>query len=376
MRRSLLLLFAPLLLLLALAIFAQHRVAALYRGDPGAQSSRADAVASWAQRFAGAEADSPGSAFFDAEWSYGTCTMVVMGLGQVVLEHPELEERYLPAMEACLDWLMLPESRDFGTGRWGSDGMDGPSTLGEHAYLGYLDLALGMHRLLRPESRYAAAHDALSEALAARLRLPIHRFQTYPGESYPVDQAMAAGAVGLHARATGVDRSALLADWGVRFREAAVDPDTGWLFQRLHVDDGAPVDHPRGSGTALAAYGLLYGDPRLSSELHAALAERGLRSPLGLGAVREYPPGVEGWGDIDSGPVILGFGVSATGFAIAGARAHGDARTYRSIGRTATLFGLPWRRHGGRWYLTGGAIGNAILLAMQTAPVVEPPAGP
>ncbi len=304
--RTRLLLSAPLILALGLVACAQHRIAGLYAGDLRAQSRQADAVAAWAERHAGAEADSPGSAFFDAEWSFGTCTMVVMGLGQVALEHPELEERYLPAMQACLDWLMLPESRAFGTGRWGADGLERPSILGEHAYLGYLNLALGMHRLLEPESPYAATHDALSEALAARLRLPIHRFQTYPGESYPVDQAMAAGSVGLHARATGVDRDALLADWADRFRRAAVDPDTGWLFQRLHLDEGAPVDHPRGSGTALAAYGLLYADPQLSAELYGALAERGLRSPLGLGAIMEYPPGISGRGDIDSGPVILG----------------------------------------------------------------------
>jgi hypothetical protein len=371
MRRSLLLLFAPLLLLLALAIFAQHRVAALYRGDPGAQSSRADAVASWAQRFAGAEADSPGSAFFDAEWSYGTCTMVVMGLGQVVLEHPELEERYLPAMEACLDWLVQPEARSFGTGRWGDDGADrGPQDPG-HAYLGYMNLAMSMHRLLVPDSRYAALNDAISEQLAAGLASPAHRFQTYPGESYPVDQAVAAGSVGLHARATGLDRDASLADWSARFREAAVDPGSGWLVQRLDSQDGSPGDLPRGSGTALAAYGLLYADPALSRELHQALVAGGLRTPLGLGVIREYAPGYSGRGDIDSGPVILGFGVSATGFALAGARAHGDAAAYRSICRTATLFGLPAPGHGGRWFHTGGAIGNAIMLAMLTAPTVD-----
>ena len=370
MKKIMLILSAPLILLLGLLACAQHRVVGLYEGDQAAQAAQADAVAAWAEGFAGAQADSPGSAFFDAEWSFGTCTMVVMGLGQVVLEHPELKERYLPGMEACLDWLMLPESRAFGSAKWDGDGLERPGLEAEHAYLGYLDLALGMHRMFEPESRYARAHDVLSAALAARLAAPIHRFRTYPRESYPVDQAVCAGAVGLHGLATGTDHSERLADWEARFRDAAVDSETGWLYQRLDSEDGFPSDRPRGSGTALAAYALLYAAPDLSAELYVALAERGLRAPLGLGVLREYPPGIHGRGDIDSGPVILGFGVSATGFAMAGARAHGDARAYRRIGRTAALFGLPGRRHGGRWYWAGGAIGNAIMLAMHSAPVV------
>ncbi len=371
-KRTLLLLSVPLLLILGLVACARHHISGLYDGDLAAQQAQADAVAAWAVDFAGAEANSPGSAFFDAEWSFGTCTMAVMGLGQVVLEHPQLKERYLPGMEACLDWLLLPEARAFGTGRWSADGFAVDSAQPGHAYLGYLNLALGMHRLLEPESRYAAQHDAISEMLAAGLALPVHRFQTYPWETYPVDQAMAAGSVGLHMRATGTDHSTLLRDWSDRFRDAAVDPETGWLIQRLVTEDGRAGDEPRGSGTALAAYGLLWAEPDLSRELYQALAAHGLRAPLGLGAIREYPPGTHGWGDIDSGPVIVGFGVSSTGFALAGARAHGDERAFTLIGRTATLFGLPARRHGGRWYLTGGAIGNAIMLAMQTAPVVGP----
>ena len=196
--RTLLITSLPFLFLLGLLACGHHRASRLYEGGRAAWEPHADAVAAWAEEHAGAAADSPGSAFFDAEWSFGTCGMVVMGLGQVALEHPELRERYLPAMEACLDWLLVPEARSFGTERWGSDGLDRPGLEPEHAYLGYLNLALGMHRMLAPDSRFAVTHDALTAALAARLSGPVHRFQTYPWESYPVDQAVVAGSVGLH----------------------------------------------------------------------------------------------------------------------------------------------------------------------------------
>ena len=73
-----------------------------------------------------------------------------------------------------------------------------------------------------------------------------------------------------------------------------------------------------------------------------------LYEPLGpLGAMREYPYGDDGAGDIDSGPLIFGRGVSATAFAIGAARADGDADTAAALLRTATMFGAPSEDPGG-----------------------------
>ena len=90
--------------------------------------------------------------------------------------------------------------------------------------------------------------------------------------------------------------------------------------------------------------------------------------------VREYPAGQHGRGDIDSGPIVLGYGVSATGFALGAARAHGDARTFRALYATLHLFGAPRRDDGGLELLSGGPLGNAIALAMLGAGAASVPA--
>ena len=101
------------------------------------------------------------------------------------------------------------------------------------------------------------------------------------------------------------------------------------------------------------------------------LLDRGDLTPAvvltGFGGVREYARGHEGGGDIDSGPVLFGVSVSATGFALAGARASGDRGLFTSLYRTAELFGVPVDRGAGRRFATGGPLGNALLLAMMTA---------
>jgi len=354
-----------LLVAVSLLLCGEARVRALYDGGASIQRHHADRLSGWILKRGGeAAVSSPGGARFDGEWSLVTCQLSLVGFAQIATAHPELSDRYRPASRACADWLVTDAARAFGTAAWGHDGLAALQGAPEHAYLGYLNVALGAHRLIEPDTPHAALHDALTASLAAGLSAPVWSFETYPGEVYPADLSVVAASVAMHDRATGGDHSALLSDWSVRFAAAARDPETGMLYQSLSPRGGVATGLPRGSGTAFAAYFLAGVDPILSGALYDALEVQGL---LGFGGVREYPPGVRGFGDIDSGPVLLGVSVSATGFGIAGARAHGDERTYRRLARTATLFGVPV----GGWNLTGGAIGNAILLAMMTAPPIE-----
>jgi hypothetical protein len=65
--------------------------------------------------------------------------------------------------------------------------------------------------------------------------------------------------------------------------------------------------------------------------------------------------------------VVLGVSVSATGFALAPARAHGRRDAFERLFRTTDLFGAPEASGDRRRFLTGGPIGNALLLALLTS---------
>jgi hypothetical protein len=87
--------------------------------------------------------------------------------------------------------------------------------------------------------------------------------------------------------------------------------------------------------------------------------------------VLEHPASYDehsGRADIDSGPVVFGFGVSATGFAIGASRANDDRDAFAALYATAHLFGAPFDEAGARTFATGGPLGDAILFAMLTAP--------
>lgn len=320
-----------------------------------------------------------GSALFDEEWQFGTFMMAAMGFGQTAMARPEgsaARRLNVARLETCLDALLSKEARNFDRQSWKDDPLDSlhvaPGSSrdrGHVAYLGYAGLALGLHRMLVPNSRFAEVHDAMARALDRRFVAAQRGFlETYPGEIYPVDNAAGLGAIALFARATHRPLPAGFKHGMDAIRMRGVDASSGLLFQAFGLD-GRPKDDARGSGTALAAYFLSFADAPTSTALYGAVRAELFRTVLGFGAVLEHSDAAAR-SDIDSGPVVLGFGVSATGFALGASRVHADRDAFLALYATANLFGAPFEENGERRFATGGPLGDAILFAMLTAPPV------
>lgn len=314
------------------------------------------------------------SALFRGEWLFGTYQMAALGLLQTCREHPELRDELRPGVENAIAGLLSPAVRAFDAQSWGEDALDsldGPH--GHAAYLGYLNLVLTLDRAIFADSRHTALNDRISAALARRFQAAPHQIiETYPDEAYPVDNASGLASLLLHQRLTGADHSAAISGTRECFRTRWRDPRTGLLLQAIDHRSGQPTDRGRASGTALAAYFLAMADPDLARPYFHSLRTHLAGSILGFGYVDEYTAGQQGGGDIDSGPLIFGMSPSGTGFTIATSRAFGDRSLYVSLARTAYLMGAPVTRGDERFFITGGPLGNAIMLAMFTAQPVRP----
>lgn len=57
--------------------------------------------------------------------------------------------------------------------------------------------------------------------------------------------------------------------------------------------------------------------------------------PLGVVGFREWPPGVDGASDTDSGPIVFGIGAAASALAISAAKAQGDGSLARQLQASA-----------------------------------------
>lgn len=310
---------------------------------------------------------STGSSRFDGEWAFGTCVMASLGFGQLAMGHASLTESSRASMDAAMTQLLAPGNRGFDRDAWQADALDSlDRDHGHAAFLGYANLALSLRRMLGP-SDFDEEGSRITEALARRLdKSDILLLETYPDERYPVDNAAVIASIALHDRALGRTPRAMVARFLEKFSARYVDPATGLVIQAVS-QSGQAVDRPRGSGTALAAYFLSFADEELSNRLHRAVRDELSGSVLGFGVVSEYSAGVGGSGDIDSGPLVFGWSVSAMGFFLGSAKAQRDERAFREMWRSFYLLGAPETRKDRLHFVSGGALGDAIVFAMLTA---------
>lgn len=336
-----------------------------YRGEPATVDALAEVVDGWVRAPLAPADYATGSALFDGEWWFGTYQMAALGFGQVALERPETRAVNLARMRVAIDDAMRRDVWTFDAGEWGDHALDDlAADPHDHAVLGYLGLALGVERQLDPQGPHAAVHDEVIAALSRRVQqrngLPL---ATYPGEAYPVDNAAVLAAIGLHARVTGQPAPGWLGEAVATWETRYVQED-GLVVQAVDPATGTARGRARGSGTALSAYFFGFSEPVLARRLGSAARDVLGGTTAGFGAVREYRRGEDGPGDIDSGPLVMGWSVSATGFSLASARRLGDEAWFADLYGTACFFGVPREGEG---FMTGGPLGNAILFAMLTA---------
>lgn len=205
-----------------------------------------------------------------------------------------------------------------------------------------------------------AAEDATFRASCERLDAAFRRngpfLDTYPGMAWPADNAV--GAAVLRSCGTLLDpRYTAAAQAWLREALEHADPATGLLPH----DAGWP--DPRGESVALMIRFVNEIDPAVAAAQYAGMERTFATRLLGvLPAVREFPRGVDGEGDIDSGPVILGVSAPASVVGIAAARVTGHQQAAADLRATPEVLGIPLQWGGERSYAFGAlAVGDAFL---------------
>jgi hypothetical protein len=196
--------------------------------------------------------------------------------------------------------------------------------------------------------------------------------EAHPGQSWPVDSLFAFEALQLHDRLYGTQYFKVFDKW-VASVESTKDKATGLHVSFLNLD-GTVRDVPRGCALSWSLAVLPRLAPKLAAEQWAAYKRSFFHCGFGTCVVREYPPGVERPGDVDSGPVVNGYGMSATAFALAAARANGDLETASALERLGESFGSPVVSPAGKRYLDGAVpMFDVLSLWVRTVPVTGRP---
>ncbi|MFC4070016.1 hypothetical protein [Actinoplanes subglobosus] len=233
-------------------------------------------------------------------------------------------------------------------------------------YAGWTNWLRGGLLTLRDDPAERARLDADSQALAAAFDASPTPFLTaYPGQAWPCDSTVAIASL----RLAGATRFAPTVDRWVSRARGLLDPATGLLPHHVDPTTGALVDGARGTSQAIIQRFLVDVDPVFAREQYLLFREGFLDRPLWLGpAIREYPHGVDGDGDVDSGPLIHGISLSTTVVAIGAAQAQGDHSLAAALANFGEFAGVPITTFSTKRYAFGLVpIGDAFLAWSKTA---------
>jgi hypothetical protein len=271
------------------------------------------------------------------EWGLFTLSFSTYALASLAAQQPELRAEAARTMrQAVAAALTAPMQQPYHG--LGDNQLAGYALPNSVLYLGHLNLMLGCLRQLEPGTPYRSLHDSLSAHLYRQLEAaPAGNLASYPHRYWVPDNTVALASLALHSRLTGSPYQRAGARWVAQARRQWLAPATGLLVSMVDTA-GRPAEEPRGSHLGWSIWFLARFDSAFARQQHQRYQAAHSTNLGVLRLYREQPGRYDtGAGDVDSGPLILGYGIPATAFALADAVALRDYRNAQRLRRVISL---------------------------------------
>ncbi len=308
------------------------------------------------------------------EWDLMRRMFVGLSLAnEAEAEHdPTRRAALLADLDAVADALVADDDRDgptffllpYGTAR--PFVHPDPVTEGPRSIFvdGEIALVLAARELVapRPERRDALAHR-IARIEASMNADPSHSGESYPDEAWSFCNTTALAALALFDAAHGTDHRSDADAWLAWAKAHLIDPSTGLLVSSYRLD-GTWRDRAEGSTIFQATHNLLLWDEPFARAQWDRAKRALVFDVAGFTLAREWPRASNGGGvDIDSGPIVplLDASPAASGFAVLGSVAFGDAASERGLLRALGFAAFPTSTPAGLRYAGATPMGDAVL---------------
>ena len=229
-------------------------------------------------------------------------------------------------------------------------------------------LMLGLRRMVEEREDYKAPMQARLAAMTARMSsTALLSDPSYPNDCWTFDHSVALAAMKVGDQLDGTDHSQLTRAWLQVAKKRLLDPKTGMLVSDYHLD-GSFRDGPEGSSIWLSATMLSVVDPPFARQQYELAKKHLAHSIARFGLAREWPRGVSGRTDIDSGIQlpVLEASPSSSGFALVAAATFSDRELLTRLLASLDYAGFPQHDPNGLSYAAGNEMGDAVLLYALT----------
>lgn len=301
------------------------------------------------------------------EWDFMGRSFLIWSLANMALRAPESKPLYLETMDRIIDETLRLEKQEGMYFFLMSYAKFRPYVMQPARSLfldGEIALMLASRRAVEEKPEYKPLLTERVQLIVDGLtRSPHLALESYPNECWMFDHCVALAAIKLADHLDGTDHNALFRDWLGMAKRTLVHRESGLLVTSF-TTDATPLDGPEGSTIWMVAHCLQLLDADFAADqYHRARAELG-RTTLGFSYAREWPDSWNGPADIDSGPIIPVFKISAgaSGMAFIGASAFADETFLSSLAATLDFAGFPSREAGRLKYCASNQVGDAALL--------------
>jgi hypothetical protein len=174
---------------------------------------------------------------------------------------------------------------------------------------------------------------------------------SYPGMTWPADNVICVASVAIYNEVVDQRHADFLKRWKLGLLRHL--DKNGLIPHQTQSGTDRILEEARGSSQSLMLIFLKEFAAEISSEHFKIYRSLFLTSRFGLPGILEYPKGIEGSGDVDSGPVLLGVGGSASIVGIRTLATYNDFFISNGIRNSVEAFGVPYSVSGKKKYLFG-----------------------
>jgi len=175
-----------------------------------------------------------------------------------------------------------------------------------------LSKILQVDRTFNSHESYEALFKEQSKEIAAAVKQSNSPYlESYSGHAWPADMFVTMASLKNYDKLYKPKFQSDIQSW-IGSVKKKLDPKTHLIPHKVHPETGAMIEGARGCSIGLSLRMLGEIDSAFGREQFDLARTHFITTQFGLPAVREYPKGTFGLGDIDSGPVILGVGFSGT----------------------------------------------------------------
>lgn len=204
---------------------------------------------------------------------------------------------------------------------------------------------LDSYERLSDDRQYHLQLREQSDTLARELDASAHGvLDDYPHQAYSVDVLLAYAVIARAQHRMGIADAAWVARARRAFSGDYIDSVRGLPAYAVDADDGVALSDARGVGLSMMLIWAHELWPDLATQWYDRYVEHYWQERWGLAGFREYPreSSISDWtAEVDSGPVLAGFGAAANGFGVGATRVRGDMRRAYALTAEGLLAAWP-----------------------------------